>query len=257
MARILIIDDETNIRMMLRMALQKQGHVVEQAADGPEGLERYRAGDYDLVLLDQRMPGMEGLEVLRDIRTITPEARVIMITAFGTIDLVVEAMKAGAKDFLRKPFTLETLYGSVESALVGVPVEPAPPHAVPGDAPFSLTTLNGFRIDPLRTPTERKNGQIRQMLMIRSPNGNTTPCDVALSQALVSLVREDTGLAHPQDDEGFWQGLCEEALANFLWQNPHVPYGGVLKVDEYSSGLRRWVIAAAAKLPRQESPTAR
>ena len=65
------------------------------------------------MLLDQRMPGMDGLEVLREIRKRDPQARVIMATAFGTIDLAVEAMKSGATDFLRKPFTAETLRGAV------------------------------------------------------------------------------------------------------------------------------------------------
>ena len=103
MARILVIDDESNVRMMLRLALRHTGHDVETASDGYEGLDRFGDGaDWDLVLLDQRMPGLEGLEVLREIRKRAPNARVIMVTAFGTIDLAAEAMAAGATDFLRK-----------------------------------------------------------------------------------------------------------------------------------------------------------
>ena len=80
MARILVVDDEANIRTMVRIALEKAGHTVEQAADGPEGIERFRDGaDWDVVLLDQRMPGMEGLEVLREMRNRDPLARVVMI----------------------------------------------------------------------------------------------------------------------------------------------------------------------------------
>src|SRR5438034_8537810 len=104
MARILVIDDEHNIRTMIRLALQHVGHTVETAADGLEGLEKFGNGTaWDLTLLDQRMPGMEGLEVLREIRQRDSQAQVVMITAFGTIDLAVEAMKSGATDFLRKP----------------------------------------------------------------------------------------------------------------------------------------------------------
>jgi DNA-binding NtrC family response regulator len=121
MARILIIDDESNIRMMLRLALQHVGHTVETAADGPEGLEKFGEGGaaWDVALLDQRMPGMEGLEVLREMRRRDPDARIIMITAFGTIDLAEEALQAGATDFLRKPFTVDTLRGAVQAALTG------------------------------------------------------------------------------------------------------------------------------------------
>ena len=117
MARILIVDDENNIRMMVRLALQHVGHTVETAADGTEGLQKFGSGSsFDLVLLDQRMPGMEGLDVLKQMRYQHPAAKIIMATAFGTIDLAVDAMKSGATDFLRKPFTAETLRGAVQTA---------------------------------------------------------------------------------------------------------------------------------------------
>lgn len=121
MARILIIDDENNIRRMLKLALAQNGHTVETASDGYEGLERFGndGADWDLVLLDQRMPGLEGLEVLREMRRRNPLARVLMITAFGTIDLATDAMAAGATDFLRKPFAIETLRSAVAAALAG------------------------------------------------------------------------------------------------------------------------------------------
>lgn len=249
MARILVIDDEATIRMMLRMALQKTGHAVGQAADGLEGLEAFGQGDgWDVVLLDQRMPGMEGLDVLREMRRRDPTARVIIITAFGTIDLVVEAMKAGAKDFLRKPFTLETLYGAIQAALSdvtsGAPLESPV-------SPFSVTTLNGFRIDALRVPTERKAGAVQQALSVRGPNGTVAACEVSLSPEVVSLVKLDAGSVSAAPDDGFWQALCEEALANYLWQNPQVPPDGALKVEEYTTSLRRWVLATLA--PGQEA----
>ena len=110
MAKILIVDDESNIRMMLRLALEHVGHTVGLAADGAEGLEKFGGGaDWDLVLLDHRMPGIEGIDVLREIRARKPDARVVMITAFGTVDLASEALRLGATDFLRKPFTVELL----------------------------------------------------------------------------------------------------------------------------------------------------
>ena len=82
---------------------------------------------FDAVLLDQKMPGMDGIETLRQIRHRAPAARVIMITAFGTIELAVEAMKLGATDFLRKPLTPETLRGALAAALSKAPQ--APPRA--------------------------------------------------------------------------------------------------------------------------------
>src|SRR5476651_132279 len=114
MARILVIDDENNIRLMVRIALHAAGHAVETAADGTDGLAKFGDGSaWDVVLLDQRMPDIEGLDVLREIRRRDPAARVVMITAFGTVDLTTNVMQAGALDFLRKPFTTEVLRAAV------------------------------------------------------------------------------------------------------------------------------------------------
>lgn len=242
MKRILIIDDETNIRMMLRIALEKKGFLVGQAADGPEGLTQFGTGEgWDAVLLDQRMPGMEGLDVLREMRKRDPQARVIIITAFGTIDLVVDAMRAGAKDFLRKPFTLETLFGAIDAALAVRSEEPIPQAE---GSRFSMTTLNGFRIETVRSPIEKGKGQVRQMLSVLCPNGNTTVCEVALSPDVVAQIKQDAEMGTSGMDAGIWESLCEEILANHLWQDPEIPFGGVLHINDYSSSLRRWVLAA-------------
>src|SRR5579875_3603146 len=118
MARILVIDDEPNICRMLQLTLRAAGHEVEVAYDGLEGIAKFGNGEaWDLVLLDQRMPDVEGLYVLKELKERNPDAKIIMITAFGTIDLAVSAMKLGATDFLRKPFTAKTLRGAVDAAL--------------------------------------------------------------------------------------------------------------------------------------------
>src|SRR5579862_2615392 len=103
---------------MIRLALQHVGYQVEAASDGEEGLRKFGDGEgWDLVLLDQRMPGMTGIEVQKVIRKRSSKTKLIMITAFGTIDLAAEAIQAGAMDFLRKPFTADTLRGAIQSAI--------------------------------------------------------------------------------------------------------------------------------------------
>src|SRR6185369_9149328 len=116
--RILIIDDEENIRRVTRLTLQAAGYEVGEASDGENGLELFSDGSaWDAVLLDQRMPGMDGLETLRRIKERDSTARVIMSTAYASIELAVDAMKLGATDFVRKPMTPEILRNSLIAAL--------------------------------------------------------------------------------------------------------------------------------------------
>lgn len=107
--QILIIEDGASQREMLRDFLAGEGHFVEGAEDGDKGLQRIMEGHFDLVLLDFKMPGKNGLEVLKEIKQINPEIDVIMMTAYGTIETAVGAMKAGAVDYITKPIELEDL----------------------------------------------------------------------------------------------------------------------------------------------------
>jgi len=106
---ILIVDDEKNIRLTLSQALETLGAEVDTAANGEEALAKLKEKEFGLILLDIRMPGMDGMEVLHRVREIRPDIRVIMITAYGTVESAVEAMKLGAVDFLQKPFDPEEI----------------------------------------------------------------------------------------------------------------------------------------------------
>lgn len=113
---ILIVDDEKNIRLTLTHALASLGAAIEIAGSGEEALEKLEARPAGIVLLDLKLPGMGGMEVLRRIRDTRPGTRVIIVTAHGTIDNAVEAMKLGAVDFIQKPFSpseIRTLVASV------------------------------------------------------------------------------------------------------------------------------------------------
>ncbi|MHB8092304.1 MAG: sigma-54-dependent transcriptional regulator [Syntrophales bacterium] len=106
---ILIVDDEKNIRLTLSQVLETLGAEIDTAANGEEALTKLKGREFGLVLLDIRMPGMDGMEILRRVREIRPDIRVIMITAYGTIESAIEAMKLGAADFLQKPFDPEEI----------------------------------------------------------------------------------------------------------------------------------------------------
>jgi len=102
---ILVVDDERNIRMTLSQSLEPLDIPVQTAVNGEEALQKLRKGPFGLVFLDLKMPGMDGMEVLRQIKDDWPKTRVIIITAYGTIESAVEAMKLGAVDFIQKPFS--------------------------------------------------------------------------------------------------------------------------------------------------------
>ena len=101
---ILVIDDEPNLRHMLTVVLEKAGYTVSSAADGTEALSLTETNSFDLILCDLRMPGMDGLAFLGEASTQGLDAAVIMMSAYGTIDTAVEAMKLGAADYISKPF---------------------------------------------------------------------------------------------------------------------------------------------------------
>ena len=116
MRKILIADDEANMRWVLERALSKAGYEVETAEDGQLALERALAERPDLVLLDLKMPKLDGLSVLRRLKEHYPDLLIIMMTAHGSTATAVEAMKAGAHDYLMKPFDIEELLITVSKA---------------------------------------------------------------------------------------------------------------------------------------------
>ncbi|MFA5183412.1 MAG: response regulator [Syntrophales bacterium] len=114
---VLIVDDEKNIRLTLSLALEKLNLPVDTAVNGEEALGKLKEKSYALMLLDLRMPGIDGMDVLRRVPSIRPEVKVVIITAWGSIEAAVEAMKLGAVDFLQKPFDAEDVRNLVSSLL--------------------------------------------------------------------------------------------------------------------------------------------
>ncbi len=116
-ATILIIDDEPVIRLVCRLVLEEQDYAVDVCTTGKEGLERVRQGQYDVILLDFKLPDMDGMEILRIIQKERPGEYIIVMTAYSTVENAVAAMKAGAFDYLAKPFTDDELLLTVAKAI--------------------------------------------------------------------------------------------------------------------------------------------
>lgn len=115
--RILIADDEQNIRSTVGHALRMEGYEVATAIDGQDALAKLREAEFDLLLLDLRMPGKDGMEVLRQVVEHYPNVRVVIVTAYGTVETAVEAVKLGAVDFIQKPFTPQEIRALVAQVM--------------------------------------------------------------------------------------------------------------------------------------------
>jgi two-component system NtrC family response regulator len=112
--RILVVDDEAAQRELISGYLKKQGYEVFAAANGEQALKHFRQEPFELILTDQRMPTLSGLDLLKAARAINPETNVIVMTAYGNIETAVEAMKEGAADYLTKPLNLDELSHRIE-----------------------------------------------------------------------------------------------------------------------------------------------
>lgn len=115
--RLLVVEDEKNMREVLSMLLEGEGYAVEAASDGTEGMKLIESDIFDLIITDIKMPGATGFEILKRAQEVSPETMVIMITAFGTIESGIEAMKLGAYDYINKPFKIDEIRLIVKNAL--------------------------------------------------------------------------------------------------------------------------------------------
>jgi len=115
--RILVVDDEPEMRALLVDELRRDGHQVTEAGDGAEAVLACRTGQFDVILMDKNMPGPSGLDLLPGFRRTCPQARIIMMTAFGDVPSYVEAAEKGAADFLFKPFRIEEMKAAIRKAL--------------------------------------------------------------------------------------------------------------------------------------------
>ncbi len=117
MAKVMVVDDAAFMRVRAAKVLQDNGHQVMEAENGADAVRKYQQWQPDVVLMDITMPEMDGLSALKEIKKIDPAARIAMVTAMGQQAIVMEALKAGAKDFVLKPFQPERVLSALQKLL--------------------------------------------------------------------------------------------------------------------------------------------
>ena len=241
--RVLIVDDEENIREMTRLALEAAGYQVGEAGSGLEAFAIIGGDEsWDAVLLDQRMPSMVGTEVLRRLRVMLPAAKIIMMTAYASVELAIEAMKLGATDFVRKPMTPEILRNALTAALAKSPELRHSTTATKEASGIGTVSLNGFTIlraaDLVGSLSQRSN---ERLFIVRTPHGKALDVVVEIhGEALTQVERVTRGLPV---EEAFWTEQAERFLTDFIWNDGHVPATGRLTLK----GVEREALEKATR----------
>ncbi len=247
MARILIVDDEKNVRQTMRTALAHGGHDVVTAEDGASGLEAFGNGEgWDVVIVDHRMPGMEGKEVIKEIHRVNPDMVVIMATSFATRDLASEVVSAGAVDFLRKPFSTSMLRSAVSAVLNEDYSRTNSPNASTnesaanselkrygraqqsGNHPRVTHYLNGFTYWPepdgfvSESDTVPHGFELRRVFYVAVPGEEPERCIVGVAPHVRGQLRSASGEEFSQNNK-VWDIVCQAALADYLWEEAGMP----------------------------------
>src|SRR5262245_7108255 len=231
--KVLIIDDEPHIRQMMRLTLEASGYEVDEAGDGEEGIAKLGDGRaHDVIVLDQKMPGIDGLETLRRIRERVADARVLMGTAFASVELAVDAMKLAATDFLRKPMTPETLRAAISAALSSArQTRPVPMAGSAAKPEIQILTLNGFQIIPPVAPRDLSSFY-HDFRVKHFKDGSEATVTVTIDPEAVSRVERLTR-RRLEPGGAFWRGQAERLLSGYLWTEGKVP-SAVLTVWDVS-----------------------
>jgi DNA-binding NtrC family response regulator len=117
--RVLVVDDEEALRIVLSAELEGEGYQIASAADGQEAINILATKEFDLILLDIKMPNVDGFEVLKYVKEHCPKTKVVMLTGFADLKNAIESKKLGAEDFVSKPYDLVDLLTTVERVLTG------------------------------------------------------------------------------------------------------------------------------------------
>ncbi len=237
--RILVVDDDSSYRTLISVALRTAGYEVVAVDAGQDALRLLKGNEtFDLVVLDYRMPTLDGLDVLREMVSVAPSSKVLMVSAYGSIDMAIEAMSIGAHDFLRKPFGAQTIRDSVQSVLDRE--EPNAP-IISVCREFQKTSINGFTFEATEHEVDESFGDISVGFDVIGQGNINRHIRVVLPAFMQELILAYIDLDRPPCGMRLWEAVCEEKLASFIWQNEGPPDTGSITIDDLSDNIKLWL----------------
>jgi DNA-binding response OmpR family regulator len=214
MKKILIVDDDREIRANLSEIMRGAGYLTHEAASGSEAVERATDEDFDVVLLDLIMPKMGGSDVLSELRRVSPRSRVIMVTAFATVDNVVDAIKRGASDYVSKPFKINDLLMRVRRSLEEARFDAC---TAKGDLDCVLSTLsNSIRRTIIKLIAQRNTMRLMELVRELGIEDHTKVIFHLKILKEAGIIEHGTDKSYSLAKEGARALDCLNVLENYL-----------------------------------------
>ncbi len=214
MKKVLIIDDDAELRSHLSAILTEAGYQTAEAASGREGIERAIAEDHDVVLLDLIMPKMSGSDVLVELRKASPRSRLIMLTAFATIENAVDAIKRGASDYVSKPFKIDDLLTRIRRVLEEARVEQC---SVKGNLDCILGSLsNPLRRMIIQVLSKRTTVRLMELVRELGVEDHTKVIFHLKILKEAGMIEQDKDKIYSLTKEGSRAVECIKTIENYL-----------------------------------------
>ncbi len=214
MSKILIVDDDTELRGNLVDVLQDAGYITEEAPNGQAALNLLDEEDFSLVLLDMVMPGMNGVDTLTELKRRKPQTKVIMITAFATVQSAVNAIQKGASDYVTKPFKIEDLLATVGRVLVESQFEEGAARIGFDNAMSSLN--NALRRNIIRMLFERKTMRMMEITRELEIEDHTKIVFHLKNLKEADIIDQDFQKAYFLTEEGARLYDCMKVMENYV-----------------------------------------
>lgn len=214
MKKVLIVDDDAELRSSLSEILKGSGYHTDEASSGREAIEKIASKEFDIALLDLMMPKMNGIETLTEFKKITPKTKVIMITAFATVENAVDAIKKGANDYISKPFRIEKLLATIRRVIEEVRFEEGITKL---NLDYTLSSLaNPIRRNILKLLQSRKSMRFMEMVRELDIDDHTKVVFHLKMLKESGMINHDRGKLYALTAEGKRMLDCLGILENYL-----------------------------------------